>query len=42
MTALLITASYREQEFIRVGYYIHNQLVAEEGQEAGLDELPTA
>jgi histone chaperone ASF1 len=26
VTALILTASYRAQEFIRVGYYVHNQL----------------
>ena len=26
VTALLLTASYRGQEFIRVGYYVHNQI----------------
>lgn len=26
VTALIITVSYRSQEFIRVGYYVHNAL----------------
>ncbi len=26
MTAIIITISYRNQEFIRVGYYVHNVL----------------
>ena len=26
VTALIITVSYRAQEFIRVGYYVHNVL----------------
>lgn len=26
VTALIITVSYRNQEFIRVGYYVHNVL----------------
>ena len=26
VTALILTASYRSQEFIRVGYYVHNQI----------------
>ena len=29
VTALILTASYRGQEFIRVGYYVHNQIVEE-------------
>lgn len=39
MTALIITASYLNQEFIRVGYYVHNQL-AEQGEHPNLDEMP--
>ena len=31
MTALLITASYKNQEFIRIGYYVDNQLTEEIG-----------
>lgn len=26
VTAIIITISYRNQEFIRVGYYVHNVL----------------
>lgn len=26
VTALIITATYQKQEFIRVGYYVHNQV----------------
>ena len=29
VTALLITASYRNQEFIRIGYFVHNELIEE-------------
>jgi histone chaperone ASF1 len=39
VTALLLTASYRNQEFIRVGYYVHNQLVSE-GVGEPTEELP--
>lgn len=36
VTALIITASYWNQEFIRVGYYVHNQLV-EQGEYINID-----
>ena len=29
VTALLITSSYKNQEFIRIGYYVHNELTEE-------------
>lgn len=31
MTVLLVTCSYRDQEFIRIGYYVHNEYVPFEG-----------
>lgn len=32
VTVLLLTCSYREREFIRIGYYVNNDFVGEEGQ----------
>lgn len=29
VTALLLTSSYKNQEFIRIGYYVHNELTEE-------------
>lgn len=40
-TALLISVSFKEQEFVRIGYYVHNSY-AGEGEEIGgltLEEL---
>jgi histone chaperone ASF1 len=31
VTVVLITCSYKEQEFIRVGYYVNNSVEGEEG-----------
>lgn len=39
VTALLLTASYRSQEFIRVGYYVHNQLEGELAEGKQIDDL---
>ena len=33
MTAIILTVSYRSQEFIRVGYYVHNVLTEEFSEE---------
>jgi len=33
VTVVLITCSYREQEFVRIGYYINNEYVTEEMKE---------
>lgn len=33
MTVILLTASYRDQEFIRVGYYVNNAYESEELRE---------
>ena len=33
VTALIITVSYRSQEFIRVGYYVHNVLAEDLSEE---------
>lgn len=30
MTAIVISVSYRKQEFFRVGYYIHNEYIEQE------------
>ena len=30
MTVVLLTASYREQEFVRIGYYVHTEYDTEE------------
>lgn len=34
-----MTASYRSQEFIRVGYYVHNQLIGELQEGKEIDDL---
>jgi hypothetical protein len=43
VTALIITVSYRKQEFIRVGYYVHNLLnqdvTEEERSSAPIEQL---
>lgn len=36
VTAVLLTCSYRGQEFIRVGYYVNNELPGEENASANL------
>merc|ERR1712003_586329 len=33
VTVVLITCSYRDQEFVRIGYYINNEYVTEEMKE---------
>lgn len=33
MTVILLTGSYRDQEFIRVGYYVNNEYEDEELRE---------
>ncbi|TIC20402.1 anti-silence-domain-containing protein [Wallemia mellicola] len=33
VTVLLLTASYRDQEFVRVGYYVHNEYDSDELRE---------
>ncbi len=35
VTAVLVTCSYREKEFLRVGYYVNNELIVPvaEGEE---------
>mmetsp|Transcript_20106 Transcript_20106/g.24859 ORF Transcript_20106/g.24859 Transcript_20106/m.24859 type:complete len:229 (-) Transcript_20106:131-817(-) len=33
VTVVLVTCSYREQEFARVGYYVNNEYVFEEGDD---------
>ena len=41
MTAIILTVSYKGQEFIRVGYYVHNQfLAASELEEGTTPPLP--
>ena len=37
MTVILITTSYREQEFIRVGYYVKNEY-----EDPEMREIPPA
>lgn len=38
VTVVLITCSYRNQEFVRIGYYINNEYVEEEMRENPPDE----
>lgn len=39
VTALILTVSYRSQEFIRVGYYVHNQLAGDLPEDQDIDSL---
>ncbi len=41
VTVVLVTCSYREREFVRVGYYVNNEYIPEEQplQEGDLEEL---
>jgi len=32
VTVILVTCSYREEEFVRVGYYVNNEYTMEEGE----------
>jgi len=40
VTVVLVTCSYKEREFVRVGYYVNNELMTEEGTTAPPPELP--
>jgi len=43
VTVILVTCSYREEEFVRVGYYVNNEYTVEEaemGEEGGEGEEP--
>ena len=35
MTVVLVTCSYREKEFVRVGYYVNNEYTEEYDEEVG-------
>ena len=44
MTALILTASYKDKEFIRVGYYVHNQYIRDSNEMEVEDQndIPTS
>ena len=35
VTVILVTCSYREEEFVRVGYYVNNEYMEEYDEETG-------
>lgn len=40
VTVVLVTCSYREREFVRVGYYLNNMYTGEYDEETGPPSLP--
>ena len=39
VTVILLTCSYREHEFIRIGYYVNNEMELTDAQQTLIDEL---
>lgn len=42
VTVVLITCSYKSREFIRVGYYVNNELVEEDVSTSGESAIDTS
>ena len=36
VTAIILTASYRGQQFLRIGYYVHNQVDPEHANQPNM------